>query len=291
MFGYILPDKPNMYVKDYNLYRAHYCGLCITTRKLYGNLARFLINYDITFLDILIHGLKGEKAGFREGTCVLNPVRKKAIAETDATSSEMIHLNVLLAEFKNKDDISDAPGIKNQLKKLFLRRKIKKARKALPEIALILDKAFCDEEILEKAETASIDRAADAFSEAMSNIFKVLLKEKYTEHIGVIAYNLAKFVYLLDAVDDYEFDVKRGEYNVFRYIYPQARTKSELLDAASEELKAVINGILNSIREEYRNVEITVNEGIVTNTLWFGLSARADVVMNKENTKCQKTRF
>lgn len=291
MFGYILPDKPNMYVKDYNLYRAYYCGLCVATKKQYGNLARFLINYDVTFIDILIHGLKGEVSHFREGVCVLNPVRKKAIAEPDAISRDTVHLNILLAEFKNRDDRSDAPSVKNKIAGLFLARKRRKARKALPQVAAILDKAFVEEDALERAKTASIDRAADAFSQAMRDIFKELIGTAYTEDVGVIAYNLAKFVYLMDAIDDFEADTAQNGYNVLRYMYPSAKTRGKLLEQASDELTAMTNGILASINEAYENVKITVNEGVVTNTLWFGLRARAKSIMNKECDKCQKIRF
>ena len=28
MFGYIVPEKPEMKIKEYELFRAYYCGVC-----------------------------------------------------------------------------------------------------------------------------------------------------------------------------------------------------------------------------------------------------------------------
>ncbi|NCA67169.1 MAG: hypothetical protein EOM87_03790 [Clostridia bacterium] len=291
MFGYILPDKPNMYVKDYTLYRAYYCGLCKSTKKYYGNLMRFSVNYDVTFLDIIIHGLKGVKAEILEGVCALNPVQKKPFVKKDDISAAMVHLNVLLADFKSRDDMADAPSGKKRLVKRFLKRKTIKARQALPEEARILDETYIKQQEFERQNIASMDRAADAFSVAMRQIFKAQLREKYSDSVGVIAYNLAKFVYLMDAIDDFEQDCARGEYNALRLMYKDIVTKRELIDTANITLDEMVNGILADIREAYEQVEITINEGIVTNTLWFGLRARAQSIMNKECTKCQKVRF
>ena len=53
MFGYVIPDKPNMFMKDYSLYRAYYCGLCKAIGERCGETMRFLTNYDVTFLSLL----------------------------------------------------------------------------------------------------------------------------------------------------------------------------------------------------------------------------------------------
>ncbi len=292
MFGYILPDKPNMYVKDYTLYRAHYCGLCKSTKKYYGNLMRFSVNYDTTFIDIMLRGLSGKKAVIGEGVCILNPLQKKPYVVQDEISERTTHLNVLLADFKARDDIADAPSAKKRLVKLFLSRKVSRARAALSAVASILDDAYIAQQEIERVRSDSFDRAADPFAVAIAKIFETLLGEKYTENIGIIAYNLAKFVYVMDAVDDFESDIKSGQYNVFGQMYPDKRSKRELLDEAEPELEQLLNGIIASIKEAYENVSITVNEGVVTNTLWYGLRARARAVINKECTKkCQRIRF
>lgn len=50
MFGYILPDKPELKIKEYELYRAYYCGVCRAIKRRHGNIPRLTLTYDITFL-------------------------------------------------------------------------------------------------------------------------------------------------------------------------------------------------------------------------------------------------
>ena len=57
MFGYVLPDKPNMFMKDYVLFRAYYCGLCHSMKKESGQIARLTVNYDAAFIALFFHDL------------------------------------------------------------------------------------------------------------------------------------------------------------------------------------------------------------------------------------------
>ena len=83
MYGYVLPDKPNMFVKDYSLYKAFYCGLCKSTGKMCGQLMRFTTNYDMTFLNVLYHAILDKEVKFSEETCILNPIKKKSVVDDD----------------------------------------------------------------------------------------------------------------------------------------------------------------------------------------------------------------
>ena len=49
MYGYVRPDKGELRVREYELFRAVYCGLCQALRERYGFLSRFAVNYDMTF--------------------------------------------------------------------------------------------------------------------------------------------------------------------------------------------------------------------------------------------------
>ena len=53
MFGYIRPNKPELLVKEYDLYKSAYCGLCKRMGKDYGRLSRLALSYDGTFLAML----------------------------------------------------------------------------------------------------------------------------------------------------------------------------------------------------------------------------------------------
>lgn len=291
MFGYILPDKPNMYMKDYYFYRSIYCGLCFLTKKIYGNVARIGVNYDLVFIDALLHGLRVREYESEEKVCIANPFKKKAVLKDNPISRKVTTLNVLLLEFKGKDDRRDGVDLKKKIAGAFFKRKAKKARKILPEIAVILDKAYIQQEEVEKIEGVSIDRAAHPFAVAIADCVCHLAEEDASQTLWKIVYDLGKYVYLMDAIDDFESDVKKKEFNPFKYENPECKTKADLIEKIGDDLWFLINATIKSIKENYENLPVFGTEGIITNTLWFGLRTGAEKIMNKETEKCQKTRF
>lgn len=54
MFGYVRPVRPELKCRDFDLYQATYCGLCRCLRRRYGLLAPMFLNYDFTFLALLL---------------------------------------------------------------------------------------------------------------------------------------------------------------------------------------------------------------------------------------------
>ena len=56
MFGYIRPSKPRLSEQDEARFQSVYCGLCHELGRKYGFSARFVLNFDFTFLAILLSG-------------------------------------------------------------------------------------------------------------------------------------------------------------------------------------------------------------------------------------------
>lgn len=288
MFGYILPDKPNMYMKDYALYKSFYCGMCKSIKCHQNNILRLSVNYDVTFINILLHGILDQKTEFVTEGCILNPFKKKCILKDDPISEKCVYLNLLLIDFKLRDDLADKPSLGKKIARVFLKRKIKKSKSALPNVANALNQAYIEQAEVEKDGQTSFDRVAHPFAKCMRTIFEDLCGDKYSEEIGEVAYFLAKYVYLLDALDDFEKDVKNKEFNVFANLYPDAKTHEDLL-AHKDYALQILNGILFTIKDNYEKIPVFNTEGIITNTFWYGLGSRAKQIIYKENSKCQKT--
>ena len=53
MTGYIKAFKPELKIKDYELYKGVYCSECRVLGNLYTPIARMLLSYDFTFLSIV----------------------------------------------------------------------------------------------------------------------------------------------------------------------------------------------------------------------------------------------
>ena len=287
MFGYILPDKPNLYMKDYALYRAFYCGLCHQIGRCQGQCMRLAVNYDVTFLTILLHGLKEEELPFGKKACVLNPFKKKVVVLETEMLRKTAYLNALLIDFKCRDDRADGKKGTARLVGGLIKGKVKKARKMLPQVGEILDRAYREQCDVEAAGPAEWRIAADPFGEAVKAIIRDLSGEAYIGELGMIGYHLGQYVYLLDAIDDYDRDIKKKTYNPLFLRYGCAN-KAALLKEHGEVLAQDAREIIAMVKENYQRIPIFSTEGIVTNTLWMGLNARY-LEVAKENGKCLKT--
>ena len=79
MFGYVIPDKNNMYIKDFNVFQAYYCGLCKALSRSGSQLSRLCTNYDTTFYNALLHSLTDTEVKIERKLCLINGKKKPVI--------------------------------------------------------------------------------------------------------------------------------------------------------------------------------------------------------------------
>ena len=107
MFGYLLPDKQELKVKEFALYRAAYCGVCRAIKLNYGELPRLTVSWDAAVLAILLIGASGADPKARPRGCVLNPVEKRPVLEGHDALRYMAAVSVMLARGKLRDAWAD----------------------------------------------------------------------------------------------------------------------------------------------------------------------------------------
>jgi len=292
MFGYIIPDKMNMYIKDFTSFRAYYCGLCKSLGKSGAPHTRFLTNYDTTFLSVLIHSLEEIEPEIKKGVCVLNPLKKKPFAADDEITKKVADLTALFAYYKIKDDVIDGKRGRAFIKPLFYSR-YKKAKKRLPQADAVIKREYERLRELEKDNCRSVDIAADPFAVMLKDCVKTIT-DKTDIYAEDFLYNLGKLVYLFDAIDDIDKDIKRGCYNPFAAAYFEGDkskfNRDEFLKENREKIEFLLTVGYNKLREDYDKMKITVGEGVLSNTVYLGLPMQIERLLKGE-VKCAKTRL
>ena len=268
MFGYLKPDKPYLYLKDDTLYNALYCGICKSIKKVSGNVARFALSYDVAFISALTHNILGVDVDIKKGRCIAHPIKSRPIAKPDDISKKLASLNLILAHYKVCDDILDEH--KGNFKSAIIGGGYKKAKKFTPEFDSIVKEGYNNLLELEKQGSKSVDIVSDSFATMMAKISNVLFDEFSTEHTYNLMYALGKWVYLIDALDDYDKDVKNNSYNVFYNAYGQ-KTYAEFIEKNSSEIAFIFNTILSQITETYKAIPKKFNGDLVENILFKGI--------------------
>lgn len=285
MYGYIRPNKDNLRIREYRQFRSAYCGLCESLRRRAGPAARFLVNYDMTFLAMVMSADPRTK----KVRCPLHPFRKSLCICGDEALSVAADQSVILAWWKLQDDRNDTRGRK-RLRAGFLmfllRRAYKKALKAQPDFAWNTEKNLRELSRLEREKCASIDRTADCFAKILSFAAETTADERQKRVRRELLYHVGRTVYLLDAVDDFSDDVKEDLYNPLRYRFSPERDK--LSDEDRRQIRATLN---LSQQNAVAALELRENDGwqsILENILCDGLPNVTDLVFSGEWRKIKK---
>lgn len=288
MFGYVKTDFPNMYVKDVVLYKAMYCGLCKGIGKTCGQKARLLLNYDLTFLSVFAHNILDTDVKIEKQRCIIHHIKKRPVAIPDKITERIACLNVILAHHKLNDDVLDSG--KGRFKRAIFNASYKRAKKLEPKFDEIVKARYSELINYEKTNGESIDISADFFGRMMQEIIVELLGEICTENINKLSYNLGKWIYLIDALDDFDKDKKKGNYNVFVNSYPNVQNKESLIKENGKSLFLIFGSILNDIEVLAKQLEYKFNHDLINNILMFGLKSQTKQIM--ENKKCKNiTKF
>ncbi len=289
MFGYIMPEKPELKIKEYELFRGYYCGLCKSMGRSFGTLSRFALNYDSVFMGLLLASVHKEAPVLKRETCIANPVKKKWIVKDSSHIDFAADINVMLTYYKLKDDIRDEGGWISRLGLYMFQRGYRNAAARNKQLDVIIASSIDSQVQLEKKRCASMDEAAEPFANMLSQLIIAGYKgdEDSTSRIlGWIGYNLGKWIYLIDAYDDMEKDIKSGSYNPLLSQYGYESQDIRIFRSGiMDEVRMTLLQILSQVTASIELLDLT-NKGIINNILYEGLYGRTESVLNC--TACKK---
>ena len=222
MFGYIKPDIGDLKVRQLELYRSVYCGICETGGKTVSRLTRFMLSYDFVFLAILRLAITKEKYSFKDGRCIYNPLKKKKfMTENEALRYTSSAFGVL-AYYNFRDDINDSKQFGKFIRYIalpFFSKMKKRALKTYPELDDMVKKPLEELSEIEKNIHASPDEAADCFARLTGAVLSYGLTGADARIAESCGYHLGRYIYLADACDDFKKDFKSGSFNPLRAVY------------------------------------------------------------------------
>lgn len=278
MFGYIVMNKPEMKFKDFDVYRSFYCGLCRELRGKYGIAGQMSLNYDMTFVILLLSGLY--EPPVRKGTtrCIIHPVIKQPVRKNEITEYAA-DMNLLLTYYKCIDDWKDEKKLLRLGYAKLLEGGSKKMEAAYKEktnkIAALLEQLS----IWENAGETDIDKMAGCFGRIMEEIF-AFRKDNWEPTLRRMGFYLGKFIYILDAYDDVEKDAENGNYNPFSGDY--------IMEGFEEQVRQILMMMLAEACREFEKLPIIKYADILRNILYSGVWCRFQAVSRKRREEQEK---
>lgn len=214
MFGYVRPPLEILPQEEADRFRRAYCGLCHTLGERYGPAARMILNYDFTYLAILLSD--PEEAAPCRRRCVSSPVRLRAYQPATAALELAADESVILAYWQLRDGVEDhawASGLKYRAGARLLESAYKRAAALRPEFDQAVRRQLQLLSALEQAKDPSMDRAADSFAVLLSSAAEELTDPVRKRIMEQILYHLGRWIYLIDGADDLKKDAESGNYN------------------------------------------------------------------------------
>ena len=283
MYGYIIPDKLNLPLKDYYLYRSFYCGTCKATSKSgYGQLARLTANYDITFFAVFLHAYLKVNPEFYNAACILNPFKKKTIVKSSDLMKRITALNILMSYHNLGDDVIDGEGLKKYAARFMLKRAYKKARKRLPGCDINIRTHYGALKGLENENCGSVDRTADCFASMLRDCARAVTGVEDDLNLDNLCYFLGKYIYVIDAIDDIDSDIRDNKYNPLAAAYGKEKTRGEFFEKNRAELDYLIFGCVNGMSAAFSAMNITEGYNLLNNIINEGLVRKYKQVLGSE---------
>lgn len=274
MFGYVRPLTAELRVRELEDYKAVYCGLCRTMGKRYGFLARFTLNYDFTFLAmVLAYG--AEPCRVSQCRCPAHPFRKRKMCHGMPALEVAADESLILSVQKLRDDVADHRffhGLPARVALLFLKPAYRKAAQARPEFDREVTKCLEELHTLERERSPSLDRPADTFARILQVAAPDTGEKSRNRALDQMLYHVGRWIYLIDAWDDLEKDVEAGAYNPIHERY-QGREKTHV-----EDMRTTLLHSRNLATAAYELAKAERWDSILSNILYLGLPAIEELV-------------
>lgn len=265
MFGYVRPVREELKCRDLDLYRATYCGLCRTMRRQCGLVAPMVLNFDFTFLAVLLAPKEGEQLNYN-CRCHVLPLRCKCMCEQSAALELAADESVILAYWQFMDKVRDESflrGLPARVLRMFLRSGYRRAAERQPEFDHIVRSQLSVLHQLEDEKCPSIDRTADVFATLLQAAAPKSGNVCADRAMKQLLYHLGRWIYLIDARDDLDEDRISGAYNPVALRYGE--------QSCNQPLMLTLDHSLNLMRSACALLDLGRQDELVQNVLNLGL--------------------
>ncbi len=212
MFGYILADTSAMNPFQLERYQGCYCGLCRVIGQDFGQWRRMALNYDMTFLALVLNAMEEPEETQAIGRCVVHPTEKKSYWHSEVTHY-CAAMTVALTYYKCLDDWQDDRNLPKLCLAKTFQGPMGQIRGKYPRQLLAIEKCITELSAMERENRRNPDEAANLFGTLMGELFVLDTTDFFAKTLRQLGESLGRFVYLMDAVCDLPEDRKKGRYN------------------------------------------------------------------------------
>lgn len=260
-------------MKDFYKYKAYYCGLCKTLKSRYGQLGQMTLSYDMTFLIILLTSLYESDTVRKQNRCIIHPVRKHDTLYNEITEY-VADMNIALSYHHFLDDWKDEKSVAGLAGAKTFGRAYKKISRRYPRQCGEISDSLAKLAQCEKDQETDIDTVSRCFGELMAALF-TYKEDMWEKSLRRIGFYLGKYIYILDAYDDIDRDIKKGCYNPLIPLH-----RKETFEA---DCRNMLTLMMAECTREFEKLPCLLDADILRNILYDGVWTKFDFINTKRN--------
>ena len=273
MFGYLTADLQHLTGEEQARYRAAYCGLCRSLQERHGELARLTLNYDMTFLVLLLQSLYEPEETAGKDTCLPHPLEARAWQRSEVTDYAA-DMNIALAYLKCLDDWEDDGSLAALGRAKALENAYQAVCKEYPRQCDGMRRALRELSELEKAGWEDPDAASGFFGQLLAEVF-VWQEDRWSDTLRRMGNALGRALYVMDACMDLGADAARGRYNPFRRSYG-------LVDE-EDRFRRILRMLLGDCVLAFDRLPLVQDVSLLKNILCLGIWSQFDSKYRKDS--------
>ena len=275
MFGYVLVNPQALSDAERQRFRGFYCGLCHALRDRYGDMGRLALSHDMTFLSLLLAALYEPEEKTGEERCALHPLKPHPVV-LHAGAEYAADMNIILAYYKCRDDAEDEGSLRGKAGRRALQKAYGQAAKRWPQQSGSVKESLEKLAALEKQESDDLDALARLAGDMLGACFpwKQDVFAPYLRNMGAA---LGRFIYLMDAYEDFDADEKRGLFNPLRALHGMDDYEGRMRDILTMEMA--------QCTQAFSLLPIEQDLALIQNVLYSGVWGRYARLTEKRKEK------
>ena len=211
MFGFVTANSAELNKEQKERYSAVYCGICRRIRQQHTNTARLTLSFDMAFLALLLMSLYEPEEQSGDRACALHPIKPRPWVDNEYVRYAA-DMNIALSYYKCLDDWQDDHKQTARIMANHLEKQMDDLRAQYPRQCKAIESCITRLTELERANCANPDEPANCFGQLMGELL-VHREDLWAPYLRQVGLSLGRFIYLADAVVDYEKDKRKKRYN------------------------------------------------------------------------------
>ncbi len=211
MLGYVTLTPEGLSREQQQRYQAYYCGLCRNLGQRFGPAGRMILSNDMTFLCLLLSSLYEPQERAAQGRCLPHPIQKRGFVQNEC-SDYCGDMCIALAYHKCLDDWKDDHSLAGRAEAGLLQKAYVQVRKRHPMICQRIEQTLENITQMEKEGRIAPDEGAEWTAQMLGTIFRYR-EDHWSTVLQMMGEALGRFIYLMDAYDDLQADMRRHRYN------------------------------------------------------------------------------